>query len=200
MADNDNRDSDVPSGGENSRGPKKNLSNVLAAATNRDLLRELWDQTKPADEFGKPLPRGEYVTHVEKGELFKARTKGTAGYKLTFGVAEGPHAGKKIWLDIWLTQKNLGNAKRDLGKLGVTSLNQLNHPLPPGIRCLVKLVLRKDDDGIEHNEVRSFEVVGIDAPEPNPFAPTTAAPPESAPGAGLASIEKQTDDGIGGDL
>ena len=65
-------------------------------------------------------------------------------------------------------------AKRDLGKLGVTSLDMLERPLPPGIRCTVKLALRRDDDGNEHNRVRSFEVVGIDEPERDAFAPQDA--------------------------
>ena len=62
-------------------------------------------------------------------------------------------------------------AKRDLGKLGVTSLDQLEQPLPSGIRCTVKLVLRRDDDGTEYNRVRRFDVVGIDEPERDAFAP-----------------------------
>ena len=31
--------------------------------------------------------------------------------------------------------------------------------------------LRRDDDGGEYNRVRSFEVLGIDKPEQDPFAP-----------------------------
>ena len=62
-------------------------------------------------------------------------------------------------------------AKRDLAKLGVTALEQLERPLPPGIRCRVKLTLRNDDDGSEYNRVKTFEVVGIDPPEVDPFAP-----------------------------
>ncbi len=61
--------------------------------------------------------------------------------------------------------------KRDLGKLGVTSIDQLEQPLPQGIRVKAKLALRRDDDGTEYNRVRSFEVLGIDEPEKDPFAP-----------------------------
>jgi hypothetical protein len=64
-------------------------------------------------------------------------------------------------------------SKRDLGKLGVTSIEQLEQPLPAGIRCTVKLALRRDDDGAEYNRVRGFDVIGIDAdPTADPdFAP-----------------------------
>ncbi len=67
-------------------------------------------------------------------------------------------------------------AKRDLGKLGVTALEQLERPLPPGIRCQVKLALRRDDDGNEYNRVKTFEVVGIDEPESDAFAPADGHP------------------------
>jgi hypothetical protein len=62
-------------------------------------------------------------------------------------------------------------SKRDLSKLGVTSVDQLDNPLPRGIRCKVRLALRRDDDGREYNRVRSFEVINIDKPERDPFAP-----------------------------
>jgi hypothetical protein len=51
--------------------------------------------------------------------------------------------------------------KRDLGRLGVTSLDQLDRPLPPGIVCDVRVALRADDDGLERNRVVSFQVVAV---------------------------------------
>ena len=36
----------------------------------------------------------------------------------------------------------------------------------------MKLALRRDDDGNEHNRVQLFTVIGIDAPEVDPFAPS----------------------------
>ena len=51
----------------------------------------------------------------------------------------------------------------------------------------VRLALRKDDDGFEYNRVRKFEVLGIDEPEKDPFAPD--AEPEST-----ASQPQQKDD------
>ena len=76
-------------------------------------------------------------------------------------------------------------AKRDLAKLGVTALEQLEQPLPPGIRCKVKLALRRDDDGTEYNRVKRFEAVGIDPPEQDAFAPQDGPHPNPIPeGAG----------------
>lgn len=113
--------------------------------------------------------------------MFTGRTNGTPGYKLTFKVLEGDHAGRQFWHDIWLTPAALPMAKRDLGKLAVTDLEQLERPLPPGIRCAVKLALRRDDDGSEYNRVRRFDVLGIDEPERDAFAPDDANVDETEP-------------------
>jgi hypothetical protein len=148
------------------------LSDILSKSDAGDDLKQLWQDTEAAGEMG-PLPAGEYVAHVIAGTLEASRTNATPGYKLTFRVLEPTaHAGRQFWHDCWLTPAALPQSKRDLGKLGVVSLEQLEAPLPRGIRCKVKLALRKDDDGNERNRVRSFEVVGIDKPERDVFAPT----------------------------
>jgi hypothetical protein len=148
------------------------LSDILSNGT-ADAMRRQWAETEAAGEF-VPLPAGEYVARIIGGELMTSRTNGTPGYKLTFRVLEGEYEGRQFWLDIWLTPAALPMAKRDLGKLGVTDLEQLEHPLPPGIRCRVKLALRKEDYGSEHNKVRRFDVIGIDPPERDTFAPADA--------------------------
>ena len=145
------------------------LSDILAAG-NREGLSRAWGNTEAAKDFA-PLPAGQYTARIIAGELSTSRNKGTPAYKLTFKVLEGDHTGRQFWHDIWLTEAAMPMAKRDLGKLGITELEQLERPLPPGFRCLVKLALRKDDSGIEFNRVRSFDVLGIDKPEEDDFAP-----------------------------
>lgn len=137
--------------------------------TDGDLATDLasaWDQTEAAGEF-TALPRGEYVARIIGGELGAAQT-GTPRYVLTFEVVEGDQAGRRFWADIWLTPPAFPMAKRDLAKLGITRFDQLDQPLPAGIRCKVQLGLRTDDEGFQHNRVRSFEVLGV---ESDPFAP-----------------------------
>ncbi len=151
------------------------LSDILASGGfGRDDFSQTWRNTEAADEF-KPLPPGEYVCHADRGELKTART-GTPSYSLTFKVIEGPgtetqYAGRLVWLDLFLTPAALPMAKRDLVKLGIDSPEKLEQPLPPGIRCKVRVALRKDDDGTERNRVVRFSVLGIDKPEVDPFAP-----------------------------
>jgi hypothetical protein len=138
---------------------RRKLSDILTGGAGS--LLDAWESTEAASDFA-PLPAGTYAARLIAGELFTAKS-GTPGYKLTFKVIEGEHAGRQFWHDVWLTAAALPMAKRDLGKLGVKSVEQLEKPLPPGIRCSCKLALRRDDDGTEYNRVRSFDVIGIDA-------------------------------------
>ena len=149
------------------------LSDILRNG-DADRLQNAWNTTQAAGEFGL-LPADEYVCHVERGELETSRSNGTPRYKLKFVVIDGEHKGRKVWHDCWLTEAAMPHTKRDLGKLGVTSLDQLERPLPPGIRCKVRVVIHKNDKGNEHNDVKSFEVVGIDTPKADPFAPGAAS-------------------------
>ena len=150
--------------------PRKSLSDILRNGE-RQTIAQAWDSTEAAEDFGSPLPADEYVCHVTSCDLFNSRTNSTPGVKLAFRVIEGDHAGRKFWHDVWLTPVALPMAKRDLAKLGVTRLEQLELPLPPGIRCKVKLALLRDDDGTEYNRIRRFEVLDIDKPKADAFAP-----------------------------
>jgi len=159
---------------------RKSLSDILRNGE-RETLARAWGETQAAKDFA-PLPSGEYVARIVGGELFASKRAGTPGYKFAFRVLEGEHLGRQFWHDIWLTPAALPMAKRDLGKIGVTTLDQLEAPLPRGIRCRVKLALRRNDDGNEYNRVRSFEAIGIDEPERDPFTPSEAAAPQAADG------------------
>lgn len=157
------------------------LSDILSAGGfGGDDFGDRWRSTGAADDFG-PLPPGEYVAVIDRGELTTVGTKGTPSYKLTFRVIEGPgklldYVGRLLWDDIWLTPAALPQAKRDLGKLGVTDPQQLERPIPEGIVCRVRLALRRDDDGVERNRVVRFDVDHIEPPEADPYAPPADAP------------------------
>jgi hypothetical protein len=96
--------------------------------------------------------------------------------KIRFDVCEGEHAGRALFHDCWLTPAALPQTKRDCLKLGLDSLDKLESAaVPPGrIRCKVRVALRRDDDGTERNRVTRFDVVRVDEPEHDPFAPTDA--------------------------
>jgi hypothetical protein len=155
-------------------------------------IRDLWNSTAAAGELVS-LPPGEYTAHIIAGTLETGKTKGTPGYKLTFKVCEGEYIGRQFWLDIWLTEASLPMAKRDLKKLGVVSLDQLEQPLPRGILCKCKLVLRRGDDGGEFNKVRTFTVVGIDKPEADTYAPTDEPEAGTSPDAATDGTERESE-------
>ena len=146
---------------------RKKLSEILNGQG--DGFRERWRNTQAAADFA-PLPPGDYIAHVKSGELFTAKS-GTPGYKVAFRVAEGEYAGRLLWIDFWLTPAALSMTKRDLARLGISDPEHLEKPIVPGMRCKVKVALRRDDDGTERNRVVTFTYICVDKPEADPFAP-----------------------------
>src|SRR5262249_29625989 len=139
----------------------------------------------------RPLPSGEYIAQLIEGKFYTAST-GTPGYELTFQVLEGEYARRRLWHKVWFTERAMPIAKRDLGKLGVKDLEQLDRPLPEGIRFRLTVVLHREDDGREHNRVRSFEVIGQDEPDRDPFAPKEDNTAAGDPGSSAATAEGRT--------
>lgn len=150
-------------------------------AVNRDKLGgffdddkafdDLWNNTDAAPELTTgPIPAGKYRCRIVSGALAESRS-GKTSYKLAFEVIDGDHAGRRIWHDIWLTPAALPYAKPVLEKVGITSPDRLRRPLPSGFIIDARVSLRKGDDGAEHNQIRSFEVVAFEPPQPDPFAP-----------------------------
>ena len=104
------------------------------------------------------------------GQLISSRTHNTPGYELTFEVVEGEFRGAGFGIR-YCAPGGSSACKRDLAKLGISDLHQLAAPLPPGMRRLLDVVIRRDDADVERNRVRRFEVVGVDKTEPDPYAP-----------------------------
>jgi hypothetical protein len=148
---------------------RKRLSDILPQSE-RDNLARLWDSTKPADDLGL-LPEGKYHCRIIDGTAFTAKT-GTRGFKITYEIVDGVHAGRWIWSEpMWFTPDAMAITRRELARIGIDRMEQLDHPIPRGILATVKLKVRRDEDGIERNRVTSFRVTGIEVGEPDPFAP-----------------------------
>jgi hypothetical protein len=156
---------------------RKKLADVMTGRDIDDLARQ-FDEAEAASDLAA-LPRGKYRCRLVDGEAVQSRS-GTAGFQLTFAVVDGEHKGRRVWHTCWLTTAAMPMSKRDLGKLGVRSLDQLKNPMPGGIVCDVSVVMRTDDDGTERNRVQSFDVVDVivdptgddDFPSPAPAAPS----------------------------
>lgn len=140
------------------RHTRKSLVDVLNG-TSRDQLARQFAEAEAAGDM-LPLPRGTYRCRVTDGEIVTSKS-GTPGYQLVFVVDDAEHKGRRLWHTAWLTEAAMPMSKRDLAKLGVTSLDMLDRPLPAGFVCDVKVALRVDDDGVERNRVVSFAVVEV---------------------------------------
>jgi len=165
--------------------PQPRLTDLLGSAG----LGDLSDQFASAEAAAERelLRPGRYVCRVARGELGKSRNTGTPRYTLRFEVVDGPHAGLAVYHDVWLTPAALPQAKRDLAKLGVRSLSQLERPLPPGIIVEAHVVIRSSDGGDQRNLVKRFDFVrhdaaAVDDPDFAPPSPPAAATPATGGG------------------
>lgn len=149
------------------------LTEILKSQGILGDIESSWNSTKAAGEFDI-LPRGEYVADITHGEAIESRSNATPGYRLAFEVADGPYKGYRLWHECWFTPKAMPQTKRDLSKLGVTALEQLERPLPAVFRCKLKVTVRKDDNGDERNRIQRFDVVEVVQHQPDDFAPTDA--------------------------
>lgn len=152
-------------------GPRKPLTGILPGGSGgSDDILDLFDRTEAADDFG-PLPKGVYVALAVGGRLDQAST-GTRGYTVEFRVIEGEYAGRRLWVTKYLTPAAMPHTKRDLAKLGIDGKAALQRPFPANrLVCKLIVALRKGDDGTERNEVKSFDVIRVQEPTADPFAP-----------------------------
>jgi hypothetical protein len=155
----------------------RKLSEILRQSNINSTIESLWGSTEAASDYGK-IPAGEYTADIVAGEAIEGRANGTPGYRLTFVVVDGDFSGRRFWHDLWFTEKALPQAKRDLAKIGVTELKQLDRHLPAVFRCTVKLGLRRDGE-YEANHVRRFEVLEATLPKPDAFAPKSHTAPKT---------------------
>lgn len=157
---------------------RRRLVDILNGESRDDLARR-FTETEAAPEFA-PIPKGTYSAEVSTGELTNSGT-GTPGFTLGFTISDGEHKGRRLWHTLWLTPAAMPMTKRDLAKLGIVSLDQLERPVPPGILCQLTVVVRTDDDGEASNRVTRYEVVEI---RPDSTADADFAEPGAAGGNG----------------
>lgn len=135
-------------------------------------LKAAWDTTQAAAGLD-PLPPGNYRCLAVEGRLFTSQSNGTPGFKVVLQVLDGPFAGRRLWLDLWLTPDALPRTKFELGEFGITDLDQLEQPLPAGRIVEAVVTRRVDDAGVAYNKIRRIKAIPLAAPVDD-FAP----PPE----------------------
>jgi len=147
--------------------PKHGLG--FKAALGGDEMARAWADTAAAGDR-TPIPAGLYRMRVREGRLSESRNKGTPSFKLTLEVLDGDHAGRLLWSDLWLTPKGVALTKRDLAKLGVQlppvwteALAMLRTVKLAASLLQAHVILKRSDEGTEWNELRAFEVVGVES-------------------------------------
>jgi hypothetical protein len=138
---------------------RKRLSDILSEGQKKSYFAG-WQTVKAASDF--IVPRGEYIAALVEGYAHTAKT-GTPGFKLVFEIADGEHAGRKVFHDLWLTEAAKPQTKRDLDELGITDPErQLDAPVPQGIVVALTITVQKDDDGLERNRVRRIKFLRVE--------------------------------------
>jgi hypothetical protein len=136
----------------------RRLRDILDGKQFDELARQ-FAEAEPAPDY-KPIPDGKYEADLISGEMCESRA-GTLGYRCTFMIAAGDHRGRRVFNTFWFSKNATPYSKRDLGKLGITNLEQCKKPVPPGIFCTLRIVERTDDQGTRRNEVREIIAGGV---------------------------------------
>lgn len=133
-----------------------------------------------------PIPAGVYLAQVTESDV-KATKAGNGNYAaFTIEVLEGDFKGRRVFTNI-----NISNSNAEAERIGQKMLSQLCHAV--GVLQLtdttqlhnrpmrVKVVVKKDEQYGDKNEVRGFEAAaGVVLPPTQgaaPAAPAKAAPP-----------------------
>jgi hypothetical protein len=167
---------------------RKKLSDNLLNSERAALEEALGDAlSKGGTE--RTVPGGDYKCRVVKCELNRTQA-GKLECVLTLEIIQGDFADRPLWHHLYLSSPGaIRQSLPDLKELGIDCssptaiLAQLDRALPQGIIVQAKVVLHRDDDGIERNKVKAIRLVGIEPAEPEPFAPRTE------PGDGSTSDE-----------
>ena len=156
------------------------FSDILPGSNGDDELFRQFDDSEAAADL-KPVPKGQYVVVAMSGELTTAKT-GTRGYRVCFKIIEGEHAARKLWRTWHITPAAMPYTRRDLAKIGIDNGEKMKRPLPAErFVCRLYVVIRAGDDGIERNEITSIELIRVQDPPVDPFAPPPDEPPPDNP-------------------
>ncbi|WP_337175649.1 hypothetical protein [Paludisphaera sp.] len=110
-----------------------------------------------------PIPFGAYRCRLADVRLTASRL-GHPTAKLTFKVVAGPHAGRAVFRDVWLTDAARAHADREAVALGYENAAAMTTAPPPLDRLFdVRVALAASRAGGWHNVVEHFAAVA-DAP------------------------------------
>lgn len=167
--------------------PRKKLTDICPLNSDLQNLRSAWANNTPEDDE-TPLPEGVYTFRIREGKLATSK-KGTPSYKVTLEVTEGDHEGHFVWHDFWLTEKAMKRSRRDLAKIGINQVEDLEKPLPMGILIQGKVTTERLDDGTEHNRLGRFKFLEIEKSDAFEAPEVTGTTGTDFPGPEQSGIE-----------
>jgi hypothetical protein len=129
-----------------------------------DEDRALWDQSGEA-HIGL-VPKGCYRATLIEGGPAVSPKKGTKSYKLVFSITDdGPHQGRRLYMDLYVTRLALPMTKAQLKLIGITEFDQTQRTLEKRFECQIRVTIERDDDNTERNRVREFKMIrAIESP------------------------------------
>jgi hypothetical protein len=134
-------------------------------------FNERWEQTEAAADYS-PVPAGAYRAAIVSVDRAESRANATPSVKLTLEIVDHPeYAGRRLYVDLWVTAAAIGVTKREAAKLGYATLAQLFQSPPIGDVLAVRVALRTGGDGRHFNRVVDWKVIdrarrlGVVAPD-----------------------------------
>ena len=128
-----------------------------------DWYQELWDKTEPARE--SPLRPGTHIHKCDVEDLVLRHTRyNECPYILLKFIVIERAVGKTLSRFLWLTEKGMPYAKRDLLKLGLDTNEKIKQSFksPPRKRCFVFVEPDQDTSRRKNENVRGFVLLGPD--------------------------------------
>lgn len=154
------------------------LSEILSENA-RKAIEDTWASTSAAEDYS-PMTCGNY-----NAKLLKLKTgqipNGKPYLKLIFQIEDGEFCGRRVSKTLWLTPAAMPYTKRELSKIEILQLEELENPIPKHFICRIYVVKEKKSDDREFNNVKSFNVLGFEPEAADPFAPQANPVPNSTP-------------------
>ena len=149
----------------------------ILSKNDRKAIEDTWASTSAAEDYS-PIPRGNY-----NAKLLKLKTgqipNGKPYVKQIFQIEDGEFCGRRVQMTLWLTTPAMPYTKRELSKIKILQLEELENPIPKHFICRIYVVKEKQNDGREFNNVKSFNVLSFEPEEADPFAPQANPVPNS---------------------
>ena len=161
--------------------PKSDSKSPTHSALSDESLKKI--KALRESTISRPSPKsvkpGHYSATLLRGYWDKT-TNDNPMLVLKFMINGGENDGKTLTHTPILTANTMYFVEPQLQELGLTDDEQTKNPVPQPLSCSISVGMDRKQDGREWNRITRFKVLGIAAPEMNPFLPPQSTPEGSA--------------------